>query len=263
MPFNATIACAILNTLLGCLYLGSTTAFGALVGSVATLTTTSYTAAILPNLLTGRKNIRFGPFHMKGWLGFVLNGVACTYMIVFFIIFCFPYHLPTNAKSMNYSSPIFGGMTIFVTAWYFLGDRKGYKGPRQSEARSTKHTWTKRFRKLLRKHRKPRSHIDIPSRPLNCLTTTPARFQLANSSAYHIRISDELILPFTRVAGPQRSFPHAGISFPSADCHSSTTAYAPVLISARIFLLSQTHLLPSRMPLNHASFVSSADILAG
>jgi choline transport protein len=195
MPFNATIACAILNTLLGCLYLGSTTAFGALVGSVATLTTASYTAAILPNLLTGRKDIRFGPFHMKWWLGFVMNGVACTYMIVFFIIFCFPYHLPTNAKSMNYSSLIFGGMTIFVTAWYFLGNKKGYKGPRQSEASSTKQTWSKRFRKLLRKHRKPRSHIDIPSRrPLNCLTTTPARFQLANSSAYHIRISDELIL---------------------------------------------------------------------
>jgi choline transport protein len=129
MPFNATITCAILNTLLGCLYLGSATAFGALVGSFVTLTTASYTAAILPNLLTGRKNIWFGPFFMKGWLGFVMNGVACTYMIVFFIIFCFPYYLPTNAKSMNYSSLIFGGLTIFVTAWYFLGGRKGYKGP--------------------------------------------------------------------------------------------------------------------------------------
>jgi choline transport protein len=129
MPYNATIACAILNTILGCIYLGSTTAFSALVGSFVTLTTASYTAAILPNLLTGRKNIRYGPFHMKGWLGFLINGIACAYMIAFFVIFCFPYYLPTDAKTMNYSSLICGGLTVFITAWYFLGGRKGYTGP--------------------------------------------------------------------------------------------------------------------------------------
>jgi choline transport protein len=129
MPFNATIACAVLNTLLACVYLGSTTAFSALASSFVLLTTASYTAAILPNLLTGRKNIRFGPFHMKGWLGFAMNGIACTYMMAFFVIFCFPYYLPTSAKTMNYSPLIFGALTIFVAAWYFLGGRAGYKGP--------------------------------------------------------------------------------------------------------------------------------------
>lgn len=129
MPFNATITCGVLNTLLACIYLGSTTAFSALASAFVLLTTASYTAAILPNLLTGRKNIRYGPFHMEGWLGFVMSGIACTYMIVFFVIFCFPYYLPTSGKTMNYSSLIFGGLTIFVTAWYLLGGRKGYTGP--------------------------------------------------------------------------------------------------------------------------------------
>lgn len=129
MPFNATITCAMLSTALACIYLGSTTAFSAIVGSFVLLTTASYTAAILPNLLTRRKNIIYGPFHMKGWLGFAMNGIACTYMIVFFVIFCFPYYLPTSAKTMNYSPLIFGGLTILVTAWYFLGGKKGYTGP--------------------------------------------------------------------------------------------------------------------------------------
>ena len=129
MPFNATVACGILNTLIACIYLGSTTAFNALAGTFVLLTSASYTAAILPNLLTGRKNIRYGPFHMRGWLGFAMNGVACTYMIVFFVIFCFPYSLPTDAKKMNYSPLIFGGLTIFITAWYFLGGKEGYTGP--------------------------------------------------------------------------------------------------------------------------------------
>ena len=66
---------------------------------------------------------------MKGWLGFLINGIACAYMIVFFVIFCLPYYLPTDAKTMNYSSLICGGLTVFITAWYFLGGRKGYKGP--------------------------------------------------------------------------------------------------------------------------------------
>ncbi len=129
MPLNATIACAALNTLLACVYLGSTTAFSALASAFILLTTASYTAAILPNLLTGRKNIRYGPFHLKGWLGFVLNSIACTYMILFFFIFSFPYYLPTSAKTMNYSSVIFGGITILITAWYILGGKKGYTGP--------------------------------------------------------------------------------------------------------------------------------------
>jgi choline transport protein len=129
MPFNATMVCAVINTLLACIYLGSTTAFSALVGSFVLFTTASYVAAILPNLLTGRKNIKYGPFHMKGWLGFVMNGIACVYIIVFFVIFCFPYYLPTSAKTMNYSVLICGGLTIFVAAWYFLGGRKGYRRP--------------------------------------------------------------------------------------------------------------------------------------
>jgi len=129
MPFAATITCCCVVTCLGAIYVGSTTAFNAFVGCFILLSSASYTAAILPNLITGRKNIIYGPFHMKGALGFVMNFVACAYMIVWFVIYNFPYALPTNAQSMNYSCLIFGGLTIFVTVWWFIGARKGYKGP--------------------------------------------------------------------------------------------------------------------------------------
>lgn len=96
MPFNATIATGALITILGAIYVGSSTAFNAFVGSFAIMTTSSYTAAILPNLLTGRKNVEtYGPFKLKGVLGFILNAIACAYMIVWFVIYCFPYSLPT------------------------------------------------------------------------------------------------------------------------------------------------------------------------
>ena len=128
MPFAATLTCGGVVTVLGAIYVGSTTAFNAFVGCFILLTTASYTAAILPNLLTKRKNIIYGPFHMKGALGFIMNFVACAYMIVWFVIYNFPYALPTSAQSMNYSCLIFGGLTIFVTVWWFVGARN-YKGP--------------------------------------------------------------------------------------------------------------------------------------
>ena len=82
MPFNATITCGILVTCLGAIYVGSTTAFNAFVGSFVLFTTASYTAAILPHALTRRKNIVPGPFWMKGALGYAMNYIASAYMIV-------------------------------------------------------------------------------------------------------------------------------------------------------------------------------------
>lgn len=130
MPLWSTVATAVLVTLLGCIYVGSTTAFNAFVGSFILLSSSSFLAAILPNLLTGRKNIKYGPFHLKGWIGFALNGIACSYMLVWFVIYCFPYALPTNSQSMNYACLIWGGLTSLVCIWWFLGARKGYEGPK-------------------------------------------------------------------------------------------------------------------------------------
>lgn len=128
MPFVATLVCASLVTILLAIYVGSTTAFNAFVGSFILMSTSSYIAAILPNLLTKRKNIIYGPFHMKGALGFAMNAIACAYMMVWFVIYCFPYFLPTTAASMNYAVLIWGGLTVFVVIWWFVGARN-YKGP--------------------------------------------------------------------------------------------------------------------------------------
>lgn len=130
MPMHSTVAVAILVTALGAIYVGSTTAFNAFVGSFVLMSTSSYVAAILPNLITRRKNIEvYGPFELKGIWGYLLPGIACAYMIVWFVIYSFPYYLPTDAQTMNYASLLWGGFTIFVAAWWFLGARRDYVGP--------------------------------------------------------------------------------------------------------------------------------------
>lgn len=130
MPLWSTVASAALVTILGCIYLGSTTAFNAFVGSFLLLSSSSYLAALLPHLLTGRKNIKYGPFRLRGWLGFALNSIACGYMLVWFVIYSFPYSLPTTAASMNYACLIWGGLTLFVGLWWWVKARHGYEGPR-------------------------------------------------------------------------------------------------------------------------------------
>ena len=128
-PFNATLICGCICTVLGCIYVGSSTAFNAFVGSFVVLTTLSYVAAIGPHLLSRRSNIIPGPFWMKGALGYIVNAIACSYIIVFVVIYCFPYALPVSAGTMNYSCLITGGLTVFVGCWWLYKGGRGYKGP--------------------------------------------------------------------------------------------------------------------------------------
>ncbi|KAJ9249878.1 hypothetical protein DTO195F2_8360 [Paecilomyces variotii] len=126
-PFNATLVCGVVVTILACIYVGSTTAFQAFIGSFVQLSSLSYLAAILPHLLTKRSSVTPGHFWM-GRIGFIVNLLSSIYIAAFVVIFCFPYALPTDAGSMNYACLITGGLTIFVGAWWLVRMRT-YKGP--------------------------------------------------------------------------------------------------------------------------------------
>ena len=129
MPRNATLLTACLSTLIGIIYLGSATAFNAFVGSFICMTTSSYLAALLPHLLTGRRHIPVpGPFHMPGAAGIAVYTLACSYIMIWFVIYCFPYTLPTSAGTMNYTAVIWSGFTLMITVWWFIGAAR-YKGP--------------------------------------------------------------------------------------------------------------------------------------
>jgi hypothetical protein len=127
-PFNSIMCCGLVCTVLGCIYVGSQTAFSAFVGSFVVMTTLSYLAAILPHLLSRRANVTPGWFWMKGPIGFIVNAIACLYIIAFIVIFCFPFALPVDAQTMNYTVLIKGGLTLIVAVFWFWR-RKEYVGP--------------------------------------------------------------------------------------------------------------------------------------
>ena len=129
-PLNSVLLCGVICTILGCIYVGNSTAFSAFVTSFVVLSTLSYLAAILPHLLTKRANLQPGWFWMQGPIGFVVNAISSLYIMAFVVLFCFPFELPVDAEGMNYSCLIAGGLSIFVAAFWFWR-QKDYVGPRK------------------------------------------------------------------------------------------------------------------------------------
>jgi amino acid transporter len=128
-PFNATLVCGVVNTILGCIYICSPTAFSAFIGSFVVLTLLSYLACILPNVLSRRRHMPKGPFTMPDPLFYTIAIIACGYMIVWIPIYCFPLALPFDSSTMNYTCTLVGGVTILLAAWYMRIRNKGYVGP--------------------------------------------------------------------------------------------------------------------------------------
>lgn len=131
-PVRATVAMSGLVTCLGCIYVGSTTAFQALISSFIVLSSLSYFGAIFPHVLSSRRNMVPGPFYMGQKLGTVVNIVALMYIMVTVVFFCFPLVMPATVKNMNYTSVITVGLMALVGLWWIFRGRRVYRGPQYS-----------------------------------------------------------------------------------------------------------------------------------
>lgn len=130
-PFNAQLILTAIIVVLGCIYIGSATAFNAFTGVFVILTTMSYLAAILPYMITRRKYVIPGPFRLPSPWAYIVLGIASAYIIVFNVIYMFPYSLPVDVSTtMNYSCVMTGGITLLLTPWYFWKRNRGYVGPK-------------------------------------------------------------------------------------------------------------------------------------
>lgn len=67
---------------------------------------------------------------MPSWVAYVVSGIACAYILVFNVLYMFPYVYPTTVASMNYACVMSGGLTILLTIWYLWKRTHGYVGPR-------------------------------------------------------------------------------------------------------------------------------------
>lgn len=95
---NSQLAVTAIVAALGCLYLGSSTAFNSLLGSAVTINNFAYLVPILTNLLTNRRNMRRGTFFMQGTVGTLVNTVTVCWLVFAIVFFSFPYYKPVTGE---------------------------------------------------------------------------------------------------------------------------------------------------------------------
>lgn len=156
VPVWALVANNTVVFIIGCVFLGSSTAFNAFIGTGLILQQVTY--AIPAALLMYRKrSSRFlpvnRPFKLFNPLGWVVNFFTVAFAIVVLIFYDFPVILPVTGSNMSkfseplgrrggelntdertdYTSAVIGVMAIFAAINWGIHARKSYHGPRLAE----------------------------------------------------------------------------------------------------------------------------------
>ncbi|WYZ35131.1 hypothetical protein EsH8_I_001407 [Colletotrichum jinshuiense] len=137
VPVNALIANFVLIFALGCVFLGSSTAFNALVATGLILQQVSFAfpaalalyhryrgAAAFEEILPRRK------FKLPGAIGAIANVLTVVFGLVTLIFYNFPVIMPVSASNMNYACVVLGVMWLFSVINWFGYANKRYRGPR-------------------------------------------------------------------------------------------------------------------------------------
>ncbi|KAJ3539973.1 hypothetical protein NM208_g5263 [Fusarium decemcellulare] len=128
VPLNAHITSSVVASILGLLYLASTTAFNSILSGCIVLPYLSYSVPVTCLLIRGRQNIQHGPFWL-GRFGLVSNIVLLCWVLFTFVMYSFPAYRPVEADNMNYVSVVYGIVFFIAATDWFLRGRKSFQPP--------------------------------------------------------------------------------------------------------------------------------------
>ncbi|CAG8048734.1 unnamed protein product [Penicillium salamii] len=142
--------------IIGCVYLGSSSAFNAFIGTGLILQHISYAFPAALLMYRKRSNIwlpRSRSFRLPGPLGWIMNTITICFAVVVLIFYNFPTTLPVTGTSMSmlllgkvmvliitanldldYTSAVLAVMAIFAGLNWIICARKNYRGPRLHSA---------------------------------------------------------------------------------------------------------------------------------
>lgn len=142
----AIFVMALVSCIIGLINIGSATAFNAVISLGVSSLYASYflTESMLlwhrirgtirhPTQMAGAtwnaNELVWGPFHVPGVWGILLNAFAVGYGIIVFIFSFFPQSVTPEAAHMNYACLMTGTIMLGATIYYYLYARKVYTGP--------------------------------------------------------------------------------------------------------------------------------------
>ena len=146
IPFLAIIITSLVACLIGLINIGSSAAFNDVISLAVSSLYASY--IITESLLlwrrctgairkatdvandTGEANqLVWGPFHLPGLFGIIVNVWAVSFGIIIFFFSFFPVATPVTAAKMNFSVLMTGAVVLFAVLYYVVWARKTYEGP--------------------------------------------------------------------------------------------------------------------------------------
>ena len=132
VPVWALLANAFVVFVIGCIYLGSTVAFNAIVGCCLILMHLTI-AFPLVFLMYQKRASRFlpakGHWNM-GLMGWFYNLVSVAWALIITVFYCFPTVTPVpGGSAMNYACVVLAVMALFGVINWFVWAKKNYKGP--------------------------------------------------------------------------------------------------------------------------------------
>ncbi|KAK5712208.1 hypothetical protein LTR17_018021 [Elasticomyces elasticus] len=131
VPLESLALTNIVVLVFGCIFLGSTSAFNAIVSASVVALGLSYGIPVAINCLRGRKMLpATRSFILPEWFAWFANLLGVAYVILTTVLFVFPPELPVTGSSMNYCIVAFGIVLIISMIQWFVDGRKNFKGPK-------------------------------------------------------------------------------------------------------------------------------------
>ncbi|OQD93259.1 hypothetical protein PENSOL_c034G08056 [Penicillium solitum] len=130
LPLNALILTVVVVIAFGCIFLGSSSAFNAIISASVVALDLSYGIPIAINCLQGRRSLPERKWKLPNALGWFVDLVALSYIALTTVLFVFPPSSTVTGSSMNYCIAAFAVIIIISVFQWFVDGRKNFTGPR-------------------------------------------------------------------------------------------------------------------------------------
>ncbi|KAF7967822.1 hypothetical protein HWV62_32936 [Athelia sp. TMB] len=133
VPMQSLALSTVFVIIFGLVYLGSSSALNAILGSSVILLNCSYIMPIALLLFRGRDRLPDRPFKL-GRVGALVNAFALIFAVFTTVFFFFPPDMPVTGNNFNYAIVVVGVVILLATITWFTNARKNYISPEITEA---------------------------------------------------------------------------------------------------------------------------------
>jgi choline transport protein len=128
-PVNTVEYLSNFDQLYGLIFIGSSTAFSAMISAAIILLQSSCVIPQAILLYRGRDRVLPERYFNLGRLGPVINATSVAWVVFLNVIYCIPTTMPATPQNMSYVSVVCVGLIGFVVVLWFTTKKGVFKGP--------------------------------------------------------------------------------------------------------------------------------------